>query len=197
MLLCRRTLYCGAALRCSRHLAPPAAAAAATFGRRFHHTRHFALPPSDNGSSSSSSSSSSGGDNINSSILPPSQPPAPQPAAAAAARARPSFNDGVTWYCYTVLGLLFLIDLTPLGALLAAGADAPLKLAAFQALAFLLPTVAYARQQGWDLRGTFAVAAPSGRWAAVGGCGLLRGKGRGWIRVWWVGSLGGWLIAIL
>jgi hypothetical protein len=43
----------------------------------------------------------------------------------------PAFMDGVNWYCYSVLGLLFLVDFTPLGAALG-GPDAPLKLATLQ-----------------------------------------------------------------
>lgn len=88
--------------------------------------------------------------------------------AAAPPPRLPTFDDGISWYCYTALTLLFLVDFTPLGAFLAAGPDAPLKLAAFQGAAFFAPSLAHAVKQRWDLGRTFNVGAPSAKWLAAG-----------------------------
>ncbi|EFJ40699.1 hypothetical protein VOLCADRAFT_119899 [Volvox carteri f. nagariensis] len=65
----------------------------------------------------------------------------------------PSAMEGINWWCYTVLGLLFLTDFTPLGpVLLQGGRDAGLYLCAVQWGLFVLPTLNYCRERGWDLR---------------------------------------------
>jgi hypothetical protein len=92
------------------------------------------------------------------------------------AAATPGLSDGVNWYCYTALGLLWLVDFTPIGQAVASGADAPIKLAVFQLATFFLPSLVYAWRMGWDFKATFRVAAPSGKWAAAGARGQ---QGRG------------------
>eukprot|EP00197_Chlamydomonas_leiostraca_P000627 CAMPEP_0202885668 /NCGR_PEP_ID=MMETSP1391-20130828/41782_1 /ASSEMBLY_ACC=CAM_ASM_000867 /TAXON_ID=1034604 /ORGANISM="Chlamydomonas leiostraca, Strain SAG 11-49" /LENGTH=379 /DNA_ID=CAMNT_0049568923 /DNA_START=301 /DNA_END=1440 /DNA_ORIENTATION=+ len=64
----------------------------------------------------------------------------------------PLFDDGVTWYCYCVCGLLWLTDLTPLGPLLRASGPAAIYwLVGIQWLGFFAPTLAWARSQGWPV----------------------------------------------
>jgi membrane protease YdiL (CAAX protease family) len=96
----------------------------------------------------------------------------------------PAFIDGVNWYCYSVLGLLFLVDFTPLGAALGgAGAAAPFALAAFQAAVFVAPTLAWAARRGWDLKRTFRTAPASGAWLAAGGRARAGAAGVGWAQL--------------
>lgn len=119
------------------------------------------IPSGSSGSNGAPATTSSGGGGSDGS---------PAPAANSSGSGVPSFKDGVDWYCYTCVGLLFLVDFTPLGAALVAGspADAPAKLAAFQFAAFLAPTLAWAARRGWDLPRTFGLAAPAGGWALKG-----------------------------
>jgi hypothetical protein len=146
--------------------AAAAAAAAAGDCRRRRRCAATALPPSQGQQQSPNDDDDRGGGDKGSNAH--NSGPSPSASASAAAARLPDLNDGVTWYCYTVLGLLWLVDFTPLGAALASGPGAAVKLAAFQGGVFFLPTVAYAASRGWDLRRTFAVAAPSGAWAAAG-----------------------------
>lgn len=119
------------------------------------------IPSGSSGSNGAPATTSGGGGGSDGS---------PAPAANSSGGGVPSFKDGVDWYCYTCVGLLFLVDFTPLGAALVAGspADAPAKLAAFQFAAFLAPTLAWAARRGWDLPRTFGLAAPAGGWALKG-----------------------------
>jgi membrane protease YdiL (CAAX protease family) len=76
---------------------------------------------------------------------------APEPSTSL-----PSFTDGVNYLCTWILGLLFLADFTPLGALLLAdGPSAPTALSAMQWAVFVVPTAVAARGRGWDLAATF------------------------------------------
>ncbi|KXZ51637.1 hypothetical protein GPECTOR_12g601 [Gonium pectorale] len=61
--------------------------------------------------------------------------------------------DGLNWWCYTVLGLIFITDFTPLGPLLLSGSgpSAGLVLAGVQWGFFVLPTINHCREQGWPL----------------------------------------------
>ncbi|GBF95234.1 hypothetical protein Rsub_07949 [Raphidocelis subcapitata] len=115
---------------------------------------------------SSSGSSSSSGQG-------PEQQPQQQqkPSSAGAPPSEgPSFMDGINWFCYSALGLIILADFSPLGAVLASGPDAPLKLAAFQGAVFFAPTLAWVVRQGWDVRRAFRIAPASGAWLAAGLC---------------------------
>lgn len=109
----------------------------------------------------------------------------------------PSFGLGLNTYCYWLLGLIFLIDLTPLGSALAeTGPDALPVLAALQYGLFLTPTALMLRNSSGsddkpalDLQRTFALngACPAellasilggfAAWALVTGLTLLRGGG--------------------
>eukprot|EP00198_Chlamydomonas_reinhardtii_P012958 XP_001702295.1 predicted protein [Chlamydomonas reinhardtii] len=74
-----------------------------------------------------------------------------------------------TW-CYTVLGLLFITDYTPLGALLLqpGSRNAGLWLAAMQWGVFVGPTVNWVRGKGWDAATVFRLRGCSPAWLAAG-----------------------------
>eukprot|EP00775_Hariotina_reticulata_P002325 gene2325-2633_t len=80
-----------------------------------------------------------------------------QPGDRVQPQALPKLWDGINWYCYTTLGLLFLTDFTPVGQWLVAGsgANAPLRLALLQWLAFVLPSLVWVRSRGWPLVDAF------------------------------------------
>ncbi|GAX76001.1 hypothetical protein CEUSTIGMA_g3444.t1 [Chlamydomonas eustigma] len=109
---------------------------------------------------------------------------------------QPNFLDGINWYCYVVLGLIFVTDFTPFGLLIRAGASPSLAdgaiaagsgssfsaavwLAVLQWLGFVLPTLNYIRSKGWNFRQvlrleptsmTFALgsgAAGAGLWVVI------------------------------
>ncbi|GLC39554.1 hypothetical protein PLESTB_001627600 [Pleodorina starrii] len=81
------------------------------------------------------------------------EPPDSDPDEAAYRSGQlPTAMEGLNWWCYTVLGLLFITDFTPLGPLLLQGSrDAALYLCAVQWILFVLPTLKYCRERGWDL----------------------------------------------
>ncbi|KAG2424438.1 hypothetical protein HXX76_014491 [Chlamydomonas incerta] len=78
--------------------------------------------------------------------------------------------DGVNWWCYTVLGLLFITDYTPFGALLLqpGSRNAGLWLAAMQWAVFVGPTVNWVRVKGWDAAAVFRLRGCSPAWLAAG-----------------------------
>ncbi|KAF8056131.1 hypothetical protein HT031_006482 [Scenedesmus sp. PABB004] len=97
--------------------------------------------------------------------------------AAAQQPERPALIDGVNWYCYTALGLLFLTDLTPAGQWLLAGdpGSGAARLAALQWGGFVSPTLVWMRRRGWDLADTLRLAPPARPtdWLAGFGAGAL------------------------
>uniref|UniRef100_A0A7S3VL55 CAAX prenyl protease 2/Lysostaphin resistance protein A-like domain-containing protein n=1 Tax=Dunaliella tertiolecta TaxID=3047 RepID=A0A7S3VL55_DUNTE len=81
----------------------------------------------------------------------------------------PSFEDGINWYCYTVLGLLFLTDFTPLGSSISSGGL--LLLGAVQWVFFLLPTAYWMSQGNWPVKRLLLGEnpVPNSRWLLIGG----------------------------
>ncbi|KAG2497465.1 hypothetical protein HYH03_004620 [Edaphochlamys debaryana] len=77
--------------------------------------------------------------------------------------------DGINWWCYTVLGLIFLTDFTPFGALLLQGGRyAGPALAAVQWGLFVGPTLWLCGDRGWDVRRAFRLCGCNPGWLAAG-----------------------------
>lgn len=91
----------------------------------------------------------------------------PQQSSAAkssnSVSALPELMDGINWYCYVVLGLIFITDFTPLGAVLASSPSAPLYLSLMQWVVFVAPTAYHVFKRGWDVRATFKLAPCTGK----------------------------------
>ncbi|CAI5472172.1 unnamed protein product [Closterium sp. Yama58-4] len=88
--------------------------------------------------------------------LPPSPPSFPPPS--------PSFQDGITWFCLSLIALIALIDLSPLGPILRAAPpqSAPFLLALVQWLFFVLPALSWCRDRRFPLRATLKLQLPRG-----------------------------------
>jgi hypothetical protein len=71
----------------------------------------------------------------------------------------PGLTAGVNWFCLSMIGLVTLIDFSPLGPILrsTSGAAVPWLLAALQWGLFVAPTVNSCRSEGYDLRKTFGI----------------------------------------
>ncbi|KAG2431016.1 hypothetical protein HYH02_013545 [Chlamydomonas schloesseri] len=83
----------------------------------------------------------------------------------------PTTLEGINWWCYTVLGLLFITDYTPFGALLLqpGSRNAGLWLAAMQWGVFVAPTVNWVvREKRWDAAAVFRLRGCSPGWLAAG-----------------------------
>lgn len=81
--------------------------------------------------------------------------------------------DGINWYCYSCLGLLFLTDFSPVGQWLLAspGNDAssfPLRLALLQWTVFVLPTMVCAKRSGWSLIKTLKLQPSTAKYYITG-----------------------------
>ncbi|KAF5836828.1 hypothetical protein DUNSADRAFT_5368 [Dunaliella salina] len=88
----------------------------------------------------------------------------------------PSFENGINWYCYTVLGLLFLTDFTPFGSSISGGGL--FALALVQWAVFMLPTVYWISQSGWPTKRLLLGEnpLPNSKWLLIGsllGVGLF------------------------
>ncbi|GJP83713.1 hypothetical protein CLOP_g13838 [Closterium sp. NIES-67] len=115
--------------------------------------------------------------------LPQSPPPSPPPL--------PSFQDGITWFCLSLIGLIALIDLSPLGPILrsAPPQSVPALLALVQWLFFVLPALSWCRDRGFPLRATLKLQLPPGEGGDGEGEGLA-GNGSWWKAVA-AGAVGG------
>lgn len=71
----------------------------------------------------------------------------------------PGLTAGVNWFCVSMIGLVTLIDFSPLGPILrsTSGAAVPWLLAALQWGLFVGPTINSCRSEGCDLRKTFGI----------------------------------------
>jgi hypothetical protein len=71
----------------------------------------------------------------------------------------PGLTAGVNWFCLSMIGLVTLIDFSPLGPVLrsTSGAAVPWLLAALQWGLFVGPTINSCRNEGYDLRKTFGI----------------------------------------
>lgn len=71
----------------------------------------------------------------------------------------PNLTAGVNWYCLSMIGLVTLVDFSPLGPILrsTSGSAVPWVLAAVQWGLFVAPTVNSCRSEGYDLRRTFGI----------------------------------------
>eukprot|EP00798_Chlamydomonas_sp_ICE-L_P004409 gene4409-14534_t len=90
--------------------------------------------------------------------------------------------DGVNWYCYVVLGLIFITDFTPIGALVRFSAEVSSTqsgagpgiaaagwLAAVQWGIFVVPTLYYMKQEKkWDIVKSLRLTKPSVKWILWG-----------------------------
>ncbi|CAI5972426.1 unnamed protein product [Closterium sp. NIES-64] len=66
------------------------------------------------------------------------------------------YRYGITWFCLSLIALIALIDLSPLGPILRAAPpqSAPFLLALVQWLFFVLPALSWCRDRGFPLRAT-------------------------------------------
>ncbi|CAI5994736.1 unnamed protein product [Closterium sp. NIES-64] len=92
------------------------------------------------------------------------------------------YRYGITWFCLSLIALIALIDLSPLGPILRAAPpqSAPFLLALVQWLFFVLPALSWCRDRGFPLRATLKLQLSRGSGGGEGGrAGERGGKGDG------------------